>query len=74
MKKYFVLLNLSNNKYWTGRFWDIPYSSDINDANKFDSEDEVDKFFQTKEEENIAVYIKIQEIQYFKLEIIYSKQ
>ena len=50
MEKRFVLLNVDNNKYWTGRYWDVPYSTDIRDAKQFNTEEEI--FEEPLNEEN----------------------
>ena len=39
MIKKFVILNIDNNQYYTGRFWDYPYTTNIREAKIYDTEE-----------------------------------
>lgn len=59
MNKYLVLFNIENSKYWTGRFWDNPYSKDILDAKQMSEEEvvkELDFIFNERDKENEAAF------------------
>lgn len=51
MEKNFILLNVDNNKYWTGRYWDAPCSVDIREAKRFNAEDELIQEISTSEKQ-----------------------
>lgn len=74
MEKNFIILNVDNNKYWTGRYWDIPYSNSIKDAKRFFTEDELFKEITTTEEENDNIFFLLNEVEIFDVRIIYVKE
>ena len=72
MEKNFVLLNVDNNKYWTGRYWETPYSVDIRDAKLFNTEDElINEISTTEEEENYSVRELLDEVRMFEVHVVY---
>jgi hypothetical protein len=71
MEKNFVLLNVDNNKYWTGRYWDRPYSVDIIDAMQFNSEDELIAEISTTEVENSSIRELLNEVRMFEVRVVY---
>jgi hypothetical protein len=71
MNKYFVLLNVDNNKYWTGRYWDRPYSTDIREAKQFINEESLIEEISMTEEENHSIKQLLSEVNMFKVEVIY---
>jgi hypothetical protein len=71
MEKNFVLLNVDNNKYWTGRYWETPYSVDIRDAKQFNTEDELINEISTTEEENYSVRELLNKVRMFEVRVVY---
>ena len=45
MRKIYVIYSLQNHKFYTGRYWDIPFSADVLDAEEFKTEEEVKHAF-----------------------------
>lgn len=41
MTKQFALKNTANGKYWTGEYWNRPYSSNAEDAKLFQNESDI---------------------------------
>lgn len=72
MEKNFVLLNVDNNKYWTGRYWDAPYSVDIREAKRFNTEDELIQEISTTEEENYSIRALLNEVRMFEVHVVYE--
>lgn len=72
MEKKYVLFNAINCQYWTGRFWDNPYTTNIKDAKQFSSEDELVNEISTSEDENLPIYELINEAYMFEVRTIYA--
>lgn len=44
LDKYYIIFNPDNQKYFSNRYWDNPYTKDIEDAYRFNTENEVLEF------------------------------
>ena len=73
MKKKYILKNIDNNKYWTGRYA-VPYSADIRDAEQFNSEQELQDELAVTDEENYSVRRLFDEVYMFEVGIIYVNE
>lgn len=71
MTKQFVLKNTLDKRYYTGRFWDRPFSFEIRDAQIFHSEEHILETFSDTEENSFFEYLKEENVQ-FELVTIYS--
>lgn len=70
MTKQFVLKNTLDKRYYTGRFWDHPFSFEIRDAQIFHSEDHIIETFSDREN-SFFEELKENNVQ-FELVTIYS--
>ena len=71
MKKKFVLFNTEINRYWTGKYWNTPYSLDIKNAKLFDDEESLIEEISTTEEENHALNKQLCKVKMFQVQVVY---
>lgn len=71
MEKNYILFNVDNNKYWTGRYWDNPYSIDIRDAKIFATEELLIEELSTTEEDNPPLKKLLNTVNMFDVRIVY---
>lgn len=75
MEKYNVIIDLETGKYYTGEYWETPWTRDILRARVY-SEEEIKEFFEnlnvggiSESEEYLFEYITA-----LKIETVYLKQ
>ena len=73
MEKRFVLFNVDNQKYWTGRIWDNPFTREIENAEQFVNEEDVEKLLTTTEDENLWQHDIISKVEMFEMKTVFVK-
>lgn len=68
MEKVYVLFNVNNNQYWSGRFWSDPYTASIEFAERFSSLEQIDKLLNSGETDVLEL---IEEAGFFEVKTIY---
>lgn len=73
MEKVYILKNVDNNKYWTGRYWDYKFTTDIKDARQYFSIDSIEEELKKLcNNENSNSYIE--DIEIFEVITLYIKK
>ena len=71
MNRAYILFSVEENKYWTGRYWDCTYSRDIEEAQQFNSLEDIDNMLNIERDENEPLYDEIEEMGMLEVKIIY---
>lgn len=73
MEKFFVIFDLETNSYYTGKYWNIPWSKDIKDAEVYlnDSTQIINSLYEDEEDAKMKKVFENKE--FLEIKTIYRK-
>jgi hypothetical protein len=71
MSRAYILFSVDENKYWTGRVWDCAYSRNIEEAQQFNSLEDIDEMLNIRRDEDESLYDEVEEMGMMEAKTIY---